>query len=124
LKEVYRVLKNNGWFIITDVYAKKPEYIGELDKFSLNSCVRGLHDLYALEEKLEKEGFDIQYIEDYSPLLKELMVKIVFSYGSMGIFWNRTTNNCIDGCEFEKILRLCKPGYFMIIAKKGEADNG
>ena len=124
INEVFRVLKSGGWFIISDVYAKNPEFIKELNKFSFNSCMRGLHDLNLLRGTLERFGFEIILSEDYSHLLKELLVKIGFGYGSMGDFWNITTDNCIDGCEFQEMLKLCKPGYFMFFARKREENHG
>ncbi|WP_051505434.1 DVU_1556 family methyltransferase [Sulfurospirillum arcachonense] len=126
LKEAHRVLSNDGWFVITDVYAKNPEAIDELTNFSITSCVRGLHQLPLLEEKLEKMGFEIILVEDHSHFLKELMVKIIFSHGSMSAFWSKTmsgekTQTC---CSFEKTLQQCKPGYFMILARKKGGKNG
>lgn len=118
LKEVNRVLKENGWFVITDVYARNPDATGELDKFTINSCMRGLHNLPLLKEKLRKSGFSILFEENRSELLKELLVKIAFSYGSMSAFWNVTSENCMDGCQFHEALKKCKPGYFILIARK------
>ena len=124
IKQVRRVLKKDGWFVITDVYAKNPNAVKELNNFAFNSCMRGLHDLEDLKDKLRGSGFDIKLSEDYSDLLKELLVKIGFSYGSMGAFWNITSHDCIDGCKFQDALKLCKPGYFMMIARKGAMSNG
>ncbi|WP_027398477.1 DVU_1556 family methyltransferase [Anaerovorax odorimutans] len=118
LKQVYRVLKDEGWFIITDVYAQNPNEVNLLSQFSFNSCIRNLHNLEKLQEKLKILGFDIIFSEDYSIFLKELFVKIGFTYGTMGMFWNTTTQGCIDGYEFQKALKPCKPGYFMMVARK------
>lgn len=124
IAQVFRVLKENGWFIITDVYAKNPGAIEELNHFAVSSCMRGLHDLKDLSAKLEYAGFRIRLTEDCSDLLKELMVKIGFRYGSMGAFWNAASENCIDGCGFQDALKRCRPGYFMMIAGKGAAEHG
>jgi len=124
IEQVYRVLKEDGWFVITDVYAKNPDAVNELNNFVINSCMRGLHDLANLEEKLKSSGFDIKLSEDYSQLLKELLVKAVFTYGSMSAFWNVTSQDCIDGCKFQETLKFCRPGYFIIIARKGGMDLG
>lgn len=122
IHEVKRVLGKHGWFVVTDVYAKYPSKRNELESCSTNSCMRGLHDLDLLQEKLEQIGFEIVYLEDCSDLLKELMVKIIFSYGSMDCFWNKTTGNeaCKSGGEFQEKLKACKPGYFFLLAKKGD----
>lgn len=126
IEEVIKVLKNEGNFVITDVYAKNSNGIKALENYSFNSCMRGLHDLDLLKEKLECQGFKIIYFEDCSDLLKELMVKIIFSYGSMDVFWRKATDNgdCLSGRKFQEILKACKPGYFMMIAKKGNELNG
>ncbi len=124
LKQVHRVVKDNGWFVITDVYAKDPQAVNGLDDFSIRSCMRGLHDLEKLESRLERAGFDVDFCEDYSRFLKELVVKIGFSYGSMSEFWNITAENCIDGSEFYEKLKRCKPGYFLLIARKRGAFCG
>ncbi|MBE0495455.1 MAG: class I SAM-dependent methyltransferase [Campylobacterales bacterium] len=126
LQEVFRVLEKGGWFVITDVYAKNPEALKPMENFSLNSCMRGLHHLPRLQHELEMMGFEVMLLEDCSQLLKELMVKIIFSHGSMSAFWSKT----LDGemphacCAFEENLKACKPGYFMMIVKKGEKNNG
>ncbi|MEW9122292.1 MAG: DVU_1556 family methyltransferase [Thermotaleaceae bacterium] len=124
MKEVYRVLKKGGWFVVTDVYARNPSSIQEMKGFPFNSCMRGLHDLNLLKENVENMGFEIMLLEDCSNLLKELLVKIVFSHGTMGDFWNKTTEGCVEGDRFEKILKACKPGYFMLVARKGGRSYG
>lgn len=126
LKEVNRVLEKGGWFVINDVYAKNVDALKEMDNFSMTSCMRGMHNLPALKEALEMLGFEVMLLEDCSQLLKELMVKIIFSHGSMAEFWSKT----IEGeaphtcCSFEGNIKQCKPGYFILIAKKGENNNG
>lgn len=118
LKEVCRILKPGGWFVISDVYAKNPDAVPELNPFTMNSCMRGLHELTRLKEILAQLGFSIEYLEDCSGLLKEMMVKTIFTFGSMSVFWNLVSQNCADGCKFEEALKHCKPGYFLMIAKK------
>lgn len=125
LREAYRVLKNDGWFVITDVYAKNPEKRKELAKSPLCTCMRGLHDLELLEKNIKDMGFQIDLAEDCSNLLKELMVKIIFSYGSMSVFWSKTINqrDCKTGEVFWQELKSCKPGYFILIGRK-KGDHG
>lgn len=118
IENVFRILKPGGWFIITDVYARKTEFIHELRKVSVNSCMRNLQNLDELKNTVETIGFHVKLLEDCSDMLKELMVKTIFTYGSMGIFWNKVSDCSIDGCEFENLLRNCKPGYFMMIIRK------
>lgn len=116
LKEIYRVLKPHGYYIISDVYARAPEYIKDLKKIEVESCLRNLFDLDILSEKIKNNGFEILNFEDWTSLLKKLMVEIIFKYGSMKEFWNISTcDNCYG---FTEKLKLCKPGYFLMISKK------
>lgn len=118
--EAHRVLKRSGWFVITDVYAREPEHIKLLQEFSFNSCMRGLHDVEILKGKLKAQGLEVMLFEDYTDLLRQLMVKIIFEYGSMNIFWSKAAS-CSSNCEqFQKVLSKCKVGYFLMIARKGE----
>lgn len=121
MEEVSRVLKRGGYFIITDVYAKNPSGIKALEAFSFNSCMRGLHDIDKLKSLLEQMRFTQMFYSDYSDFLKELMVKIIFRYGSMDVFWGKATEHSDDRCQcnFQEYLKACKPGYFMLILKKG-----
>ncbi len=124
LGQVCRVLKDGGWFAVTDVYARNPEAVGALQNFTFNSCMRGLHDLEKLKVMLRETGFRIELCEDCSELLRELLVKAVFTHGSMGAFWNVSTDGCMDGCGFQEALKRCRPGYFILIARKEAKGNG
>jgi arsenite methyltransferase len=118
IKEVYRVLKTEGYFIISDVFARRTAYIDELKKIEVKSCLRNLFDLSILLTKIDDIGFEILVLEDWTSLLKKLMVEIIFKYGSMAEFWKIITcGNCGD---FKEKLALCKPGYFFMIGKKEE----
>lgn len=124
LKEAFRVLKDGGRLVVTDVYAKNPREVDGLRPFNVNSCLRGLHDLTELEETLGKTGFVVSHREDCSDLLKELMVQTVFTFGSMAEFWNVTSGDCVDGWRYQEALRKCKPGYFLMIAEKEGTNCG
>lgn len=116
IRESKRVLLDKGYFIISDVYARKPEYLEAVQKYNINSCMRGLFNLDVLKEKIINSGFEIIYLEDCTELLKKLMVKIIFKYGSMSIFWKAAT--CSSCGDFQEKLTLCKPGYFLMIVQK------
>lgn len=124
LRQVSRVLDSRGWFVVSDVYARNPAAAEGLNGFAFRSCMRGLHDLALLQTQLEAAGFETICFEDCSAYLRELLVKITFAYGSMSAFWNASSQDCADGCRFHEALRACKPGYFMLIARKAEDRNG
>jgi ubiquinone/menaquinone biosynthesis C-methylase UbiE len=121
LQEVHRVLGKQGWFVISDVYAKNPSEIVHMEQMSIHSCMRGIHCLESLKERLEALGFTIMLLEDCSDLLKALMVRIIFEHGSMERFWRKASQaGETQTCCFSQMLKKCKPGYFILIAKKGE----
>ena len=116
IMESNRVLEDNGYFIVSDVYARRPEYLEEVQKHNVNSCMRGLFNIDVLKEAILSSGFEIICFEDWTDLLKQLMVKIIFKYGSMSEFWEIAT--CSSCGDFQKKLTLCKPGYFLLVAQK------
>ena len=118
LKEVHRVLEKQGCFFITDVYARRPEYLHLLEPYAFSSCMRGLYDIRQMETDLENCGFEIMLMEDHSDLMKQLLVKTIFEHGSMNAFWQKTTGSCT--ADFQEQLKRCKPGYYMMIAGKVE----
>ena len=116
LIEGKRVLKTGGYFIISDVYGRNVEHIKELNACNVNSCMRGLLNVQELRGFALENNFEVLFMEDYSDLLKSLMGKIIFQYGSMSLFWKKAA--CISCDDFEKKLTMCKPGYFLMILKK------
>jgi len=45
IMESNRVLEDKGYFIVSDVYARRPEYLEEVQKHNVNSCMRGLFNI-------------------------------------------------------------------------------
>lgn len=119
-KEVYRVLKKDSVFVISDIYANNPEYVEVLHNMPINCSLKGMHDINKLQENLSKKGFIIEYFEDYSYFLKSLLAQIVFSFGNMESFWSEVMGSYNDVYSFQKTIKACKPGYFFMIAKKGD----
>lgn len=118
LSEATRVLKPGAQLFISDVYAKNPQHLGDLEEVNIKTCLRGLFDLEVLKADLEAAGLEIIELKDFSHLLRQLMVDIVFTYGSMNSFWGRT--GCNDAQGFKEKIKKCRPGYFQIWARKGE----
>ena len=116
--ECSRALRKGGYFVISDVYARRPEHIRELQAFSFKSCLRGMLDLDKLTEKLKAAGFEITLLEDQTECLRQLTVKLIFEYGSMGVFWNRMSGCGGDMDEFRYLLSKCKTGYFLAVCRK------
>jgi ubiquinone/menaquinone biosynthesis C-methylase UbiE len=118
IEEIFRVLKKDGYLVISDVYAREPRYVTNLNKFNINTCIRGVHDIAKLKTMLREKGFEIKYFHDYTDYLKQMMVEIIFRFGSMSIFWNKTSKCSMDCREFKESLAKCKIGYFQLIVQK------
>ena len=118
--EVYRVIKHGGYFIISDIYSGKTEFLEELQGYSINTCLRNPHNLLKLKNLLTEKGFNILLEEKYDKYMKQLIFKIIFQHGSMERFWNAsgTTCSCLEGQGFQNALKKSKLGYFLIIAHK------
>lgn len=116
LREAARVLKRGGHIFISDVYAKSPEFLDGLDQVNIKTCLRGLFDLEVLTRDFEEEGIGLVQLEDFTQLLRQLMVDIIFTYGSMDSFWTRT--GCTDAQGFKEKIRKCRPGYFQLWGRR------
>ncbi|NLY72172.1 MAG: methyltransferase domain-containing protein [Tissierellia bacterium] len=120
LSEAARILKTGGHLFISDVYAKNPQHLEALEEVNIKTCLRGVFDLEVLRSDLEGLGLEIFELKDFSQLLRQLMVDIVFAYGSMNSFWTRT--GCSDVQGFKEKIKKCRPGYFQVWARKGEGS--
>lgn len=116
--EVNRIMKCGGYLIISDIYAKNTDYIGELNSFSAQTCLKNPHNLERLKSLLAGRGFSILIEEKHDYLMKQLVVDIIFGYDKMANFWNCTGGHCIDGAKFQESIRKSKLGYFLMIAQK------
>lgn len=116
LGQVSRVVKAGGFFIVSDVYAKHSQYLDNLRQIKIETCLRNLFHLKLLEKEMGEAGFKLVLLEDWSSLLQQVLVEIIFKYGSMKEFWNITS--CGACGDFSQRLRQCKPGYFLMIGVK------
>ncbi len=118
IEEVYRVLKKGGLWGMSDLYAKNPKNLNQLEEKGFNSCIKDLHNLEDLIKSIKKAGFKVLFLEDQSHYLKKLMVELVFQYGSMHRFWTECSEEESCACNLEKHLKACQPGYFALVAQK------
>ncbi len=119
LEEINRVMRNEGYLIISDIYANNTEYLEELKKFSVNTCLKKPFDLEILKDLLKDKGFHVELQERYDNLLVQLLTDIIFKWGSMDKLWN-CAEGCVDTKNFQRVLNKSKPGYFLVIARKEE----
>lgn len=120
LAEIYRVLKNNGLLVITDIYAREQEAVHQLRRLPVDSCVTGAMSREELFKRVEDAGFNITLWEDHSDLLKALTARLIMTHGSLENFWQSTSPLEIDALKIKQIIAKARPGYFLLIAAKQE----
>lgn len=118
INEINRIMKADGFLVISDVYAKNTEYLEELRGFGVDTCLKRPHDLNDLKKLLNNKGFKILLLEFYDSFLTQLVVDIIFDNNTMEGFWNCAGNNCIDSRRFQEVLKKSKLGYFLMIGQK------
>ncbi|WP_407310770.1 DVU_1556 family methyltransferase [Desulfosporosinus sp. SB140] len=135
LKEIFRVLKPGGWFVMNDVYARNPDGFQGLQELKLDSCIRRALPKEALINKLNEQGFKIHAWTDHTNLLTQLTVNLIMTHGSMSNFWLKTSSgsdagsdasSCSGTCSVDPslvqaALKRAKMGYFQLITQKDAA---
>lgn len=106
LREVVRVLKPGGWFIVSDVYARNPDGIAALRSLPAGTCIGAAMERTEIEAKIAGCGLEIAAWQDYSERLKEFPVCTL------------STAATVD--PFDLILTAGKAelGYYLLAAQK------
>ena len=123
LTEFSRILKPDGVLILTDVYARNPARADALRRLPLSSCLTGAFSQVELMRLLHECGFWVSLWEDHSAVLKELTAKLILAHGSMDEFWQQTIEGtaagALDRFQIREALAQARPGYFLLVARKG-----
>ncbi len=119
LSEFYRVLKKDGRLIITDIYARNPQYACPDNGLPPVSCINGAVSADTICGLIEDRGFEIVLWEDHTPYLKELAGNLIFAYGSMEKFWGLFCGSDLAKTFNQAAVRM-KPGYYLLIVRKKE----
>ncbi|MEG6523754.1 DVU_1556 family methyltransferase [Desulfotomaculum sp. 1211_IL3151] len=118
LGECQRVLKVGGYLMAADIYAKNPAATAELRTLPLASCLTGAMGQTELAAKLGAAGFQIILWQDHSELLKELMIQLIMTHGSMNQFWQQYGPVTGGGACVQSAIKKAKPGYYLLVAQK------
>jgi len=103
LQECYRVMKDNGKLIITDMYAR-----GE--PVHLNSILGRLDQKDHIVALLANYQFEVKHFEDYTNELQTLWGQMIMDHGLPSF-------HAMVGCQPEK-LKPVRCGYYLILANK------
>jgi arsenite methyltransferase len=120
LAEFRRVLREDGSIVVSDVYARNPAGIPGLRQLPVACCLRGAESRQKITGRLHAHGFHILLWEDHSDALKQLAARIIMAHSSMAQFWCQTTGGHADPSHIQHAIAQSKPGYFLLIAEKGE----
>ncbi len=113
LAEFSRVLKPGGMLALSDIYTRGYRS-GE---WPLRCCFAQATDLQTVMEQMAGAGFEIDVVEDHTPLLKKTAADFVFRHGSMHGFWQAVTGDedlAAAACAASK---ESKPGLFLLLAR-------
>jgi arsenite methyltransferase len=117
--ECHRVLKPLGRIIVTDIYARNPEAVPKLKNLAIHSCLRGAVDKDQFFQEYSEAGFGNVCFEDHSDLLRDFAVQMIWTYGSLDLFWKRAANCDADSAELHcSSVRRTRPGYFLFVGTK------
>ncbi|MFZ1985198.1 MAG: DVU_1556 family methyltransferase [Desulfatitalea sp.] len=120
LAEWHRVLAPEGFLIVSDLYARSGRWVDGQTPPSVRCCLTGAVPREMLLDRLRAAGFTVLLWEDHTPLLKQLAARLVWAHGSLAAFWESVGAGCAVGQDSSG----GKPGYYLMVARKGGADRG
>ena len=115
LAEFSRVLKPGGVLALSDIYTRGYRS-GE---WPLRCCFAQATDLQTVMEQVAGAGFEIDVVEDHTPLLKKTAADFVFRYGSLHGFWQAVTGDPDSAAAACAASKAAKPGLFLLTAWVG-----
>lgn len=116
-REFHRVLAPGGYLVVSDVYTRVPEHVHHLNSVAVTCCLKGALSRSDLTRCLDRNGFSLLSWEDHSRYLKRLAAQLAFaglSFPARGV----NSENCDFGQDTPTAVRLFRPGYFLMVARK------
>ncbi len=117
LSEAYRVLRDKGKLVLSDVYFKN---MMENDTMSLpaNSCLIGAGAKETFIELFDEHGFELESWQDKSEWIKQIVADSIMNSCSTDKLWDCILPGIADKCLMKEKIKEWKPGYFLLIAGK------
>jgi arsenite methyltransferase len=117
IREFERVLKDGGWLMLSDVYARNPDGAAALRCLAFESCVRGALPQHEIAGQLSGHGFQIVAWQDHTDALKQFAAQLIWTHGSLARFWCLAAPTA-DPQATQQAITQARPGYFLLVAQK------
>jgi len=111
LHEIHRVLRQNGLFLITDLFAREPTRLPELKKSLPESCLARSFIKEELLKILKRNKFDVILWEDHSEILRSMAGQKELSDYAGGTYCE------LNGMDLFLAVTKIRPGYFLCVAQ-------
>jgi arsenite methyltransferase len=111
LSEFRRVLKTEGFLVVSDLYDRQPDLGGE--RCNRKRPATGVLSRDHIESLFEEQGLTSVLWEDHTDELKQMVAQLIFSHGSSCPVLDVL---CAGGCMTPTL--PAKPGYFLMVGKK------
>jgi arsenite methyltransferase len=106
LREVVRVLRPGGWFIVSDLYARNPDGIAALRSLPAGTGIGAAMARDEIEAKIAACGLEITAWQDCSERLKEFPVCTL------------STAAIVDPFDLILAAGKAKLGYYLLVARR------
>jgi len=117
LAEFWRVLRVNGYLILSDMYARNPASVSALCRLPIDSCLSGAVSQDEVMARVTAHGFAVRLWEDHTQALKVFTAQLIWAQGSLQQFWCRATAHA-SADDIQAAVAESKPGYYLLIAQK------
>jgi SAM-dependent methyltransferase len=115
LEEIDRVLRDDGWLIVSDIYARQQGL--RPSRAQMPGETTGFMEREAILDQIKRSGFAVRLWEDHTDQLMQLMFDIVMKYGCMENFWAQVPGAA--GCQLAGAAKQgAKLGYYLMAARK------
>ena len=117
LSEFHRVLSSSGYLVISDIYQRNPQPVGNPVKASAQSCLQGAVSQDEQISRMTASGLELILWEDHSETLKSLAAGLVWETGSLEALMKILFPDARNPVGYQEMQRF-RPGYFLLIAQK------
>jgi len=117
LAECFRVLAAQGRLAITDMFARNPHALGNLRTIG-DIRVSGMISCAELEAQLAQAGFLVEFWEDHTPALKQLLFRCLMKGSDLEQLWTQKCTTKEESGRVKEAMKHVRPGYFLLVASK------